>query len=129
MGSKEGFQPEKIVNYSENENTDLHKFYLTGDWKNHKDSMELISDTGTIKLLYNAKEVNIVSDNKAHLKIFLDEKLVSEKMHGSSMNLESSVNTSKPDLYNIISDEESSSHLMELKIKGKGFHIFTFTFG
>ncbi|MBS1268881.1 MAG: Thiol-disulfide oxidoreductase ResA [Nitrosopumilus sp.] len=129
LGSKEGFQPEKIVNYSENENTDLHKFYLTGDWKNHKDSMELISDTGTIKLLYNAKEVNIVSDNKAHLKIFLDEKLVSEKMHGSSMNLESSVNTSKPDLYNIISDEESSSHLMELKIKGKGFHIFTFTFG
>ncbi len=40
LGSEEGFQQGRIVSYSEPENIDLHKFYLTGDWKNYDDSME-----------------------------------------------------------------------------------------
>ena len=51
LGSEEGFQPGKTISYSEPANIDLHKFYLIGDWKNYDDSMELISETGTIKLL------------------------------------------------------------------------------
>jgi len=129
LGNKEGFQPENVVSYSKHENIDLHKFYLTGDWKNHKDSMELISETGTIKLLYNAKEVNIVSDNNSHMEIFLDDKPISKELSGNSINLKNSMNTSKPDLYNIVSEKESSSHIIEIKIQGQGFKIFTFTFG
>ena len=72
LGSEEGFQPGKTISYSEPDNINLHKFYLTGDWKNYDDSMELISETGTIKLLYNAKEVNIVTENDAELEIFLE---------------------------------------------------------
>ena len=129
LGSEEGFQPGKIVTYSEPESIDLHKFYLTGEWKNHEDSMELISETGSIKLLYNAKEVNIVTDEKAELELFLDGETLSEKYSGVDITSGNILTESEPNLYNIVNADESSSHIMEIKVKGKGFQIFTFTFG
>jgi len=129
LGSEEGFQPGKTVTYSESNKVDLHKFYLTGDWKNYEDSMELVSDTGTIKLLYNAKQVNIVTDNDAELEIFLDGKPIPAKYSGDDITSGNFLIVSEPDLYNIINSENSASHLMEIQIKGKGFQIFTFTFG
>ena len=129
LGSSEGFQPEKTVTYSEPDNIDLHKFYPTGIWKNHEDSMELISETGTIKLLYNAKEVNIVTENTAELEIFLDGKPIDTEYSGIDIVSENKLIVSEPNIYNIISSEESATHTMEIKIHGKGFKIFTFTFG
>ena len=129
LGSEEGFQPGKTVTYSESDKVDLHKFYLTGDWKNYEDSMELVSDTGTIKLLYNAKQVNIVTDNDAELEIFLDGEPIPAKYSGDDITSRNSLIVSEPDLYNIVNSENSASHLMEIQIKGKGFQIFTFTFG
>jgi len=129
LGSEEGFKPGKTVTYSESNKVDLHKFYLTGDWKNYEDSMELVSDTGTIKLRYNAKQVNIVTDNVAELEIFLDGEPIPAKYSGDDITSGNMLIASEPDLYNIISSENSSSHLMEIQIEGKGFQIFTFTFG
>ena len=129
LGSEEGFQPGKIVTYSKSDKVDLHKFYLTGDWKNYEDSMELVSDTGTIKLRYNAKQVNIVTDNVAELEIFLDGEPIPAKYSGDDITSGNRLTVSEPDLYNIISSENSSSHLMEIQIEGRGFQLFTFTFG
>ena len=129
LGSQEGFQPEKIVTYSEPDNIELHKFYPTGTWKNHEDSMELTSETGTIKLLYNAKEVNIVTENNAELEIFLDGNPIDSAYSGSDIASGNKLIVSEPDVYNVISSEESSTHTMEIKVQGKGFKIFTFTFG
>jgi len=128
LGSDEGFQPGKIVTYLDQNNIELHKFYLTGEWKNHKDSMELISETGTIKLLYNAKEVNIVTDKMAELEIFLDGELIPAKYLGKDSTKNGTI-VSEAGLYNIINNENSASHEMEIKISGKGFQMFTFTFG
>ena len=91
--------------------------------------MELVSDTGTIKLLYNAKQVNIVTDNTAELKIFLDGNLIPAKYSGDDIISGNRLTVSEPNLYNIINSENSASHLMEIQIKGEGFQIFTFTFG
>ncbi|NWK01443.1 redoxin family protein [Marine Group I thaumarchaeote] len=129
LGSEEGFKPGKIVTYLESDKIDLDKFYLTGDWKNYEDSMELVSDTGTIKLLYTAKQVNIVTDNVAELEIFLDGEPIHAKYSGDDITSGNILIVSEPDLYNIISSENSSSHVMEIQINGKGFQIFTFTFG
>lgn len=129
LGSQEGFQPEKIVTYSEPEKIDLHKFYPTGVWKNHEDGMKLISETGTIKLLYNAKEVNIVTEGNAELEIFLDDVPIDSGYAGTDIVSGNKVRVSEPNIYNIISSEESATHTMEIKITGKGFKIFTFTFG
>ena len=129
LGSQEGFQPGQTVTYSEPDKIDLHKFYLIGDWKNHEDSMELVSETGTIKLLYNAKEVNIVTENQGEIEILLDEEPLPAEYAGADIVEKSNLTVSEPDLYNIINSDDSSSHVLELKVKGKGFQIFTFTFG
>ena len=129
LGSEEGFQPGKIVTYSEPEKIDLHKFYPIGDWKNYDDSMELISETGVIKLLYNAKEVNIVTENSAELEIFLDGEPLSEEYAGTDITNGNTLQVDEAGLYNIINRDASSSHNIEIKVKGAGFQIFTFTFG
>ena len=129
LGSDEGFQPNRIVSYSEPEKIDLHKFYLTGEWQNHNDSMELISETGSIQLLYNAKEVNIVTENDAELEIFLDGEPISAKYSGTDITSGNKLIVSEPNLYNVVNSEDSATHIMEIKVTGSGFQIFTFTFG
>ena len=129
LGSEEGFQPGKIISYSEPENVDLHKFYLIGDWKNYEDSMELTSEVGSIKLLYNAKEVNIVTENRAELEILLDGKPLPREYSGKDISDGNLLHVTEAGLYNIITSDSSASHLIEINVKGKGFQIFTFTFG
>ena len=129
LGSDEGFQPERIVEYAKPNNIELNKFYPIGNWKNHEDSMELMDSTGSIKVSFNAKEVNIVTENKAQLEIFLDGVPLSKKYSGSDISFENKMNVSNPGMYNIISTENSISHTMEIIIQGKGFQAFTFTFG
>jgi thiol-disulfide isomerase/thioredoxin len=129
LGSEEGFQPGRTISYSEPEKVDLHKFYPIGDWKNYEDSMELISETGTIKLLYNAKEVNIVTENVAELEILLDGKSLPSEYSGKDIVDNNLVHVTEPGLYNIINSDTSSTHFIEIKVKGEGFQIFTFTFG
>ncbi len=129
LGSEEGFQPGEIVEYQEPEKIDLHKFYPVGKWGNYGDSMELVSETGTIKLLYNAKEVNIVTENDAELEIFLDGEPLPSKYSGTDIKDGNILQVTGAGLYNIITDEASSTHLIEINVKGQGFQIFTFTFG
>ena len=129
LGSDEGFQPEKIVKYNEPNNIELNKFYPIGNWKNHKDSMELTGSTGSIKMSFNAKEVNIVTENNAQLEIFLDGVALTEKYAGSDISFGNKIEVSNAGMYNIISSETSISHTMEILIEGKGFQAFTFTFG
>ncbi len=129
LGSEEGFQPEKTVTYSEPSKIDLHKFYPIGKWDNNKENMQLVSDTGIIKLQYNAKEVNIVTENNATLKIFLDGEPLPENYTGSDITSGNELVTSEAKLYNIISSKNSASHLLEIEIQGKEFQVFAFTFG
>ena len=129
LGSEEGFQHEKIVKYYEPNNIELDKFYPIGNWNNQEDSMELTQTNGSIKLSYNAKEVNIVTENYAELEIFLDGIPLTKENQGTDIVEGNKLKVSNPGMYNIISDETSSIHIMEIKIQGEGFRIFTFTFG
>jgi hypothetical protein len=96
---------------------------------NLEDSMKLESESGSIKVLYHAKEVNIVTANQADLEIFLDGAPVDETYAGSDLNSGNAITVAEPDLYNIISSKEPATHELEVKIKGQGFEIYTFTFG
>lgn len=129
LGSPEGINPDKITTYEEPEHLDLHKFYLIGDWKNLEDNMELESDSGAIKLLYHAKEVNIVSSNSAQLEIFLDGKPLETNNAGKDIDTGNKITVSEPRLYNIINSPDSGTHELEIKVNQKGFEIYTFTFG
>jgi len=129
LGSQEGFQPSRTVTYTEPTNIELNKFYPIGNWKNHEDGMELTTLNGSIKLSFNAKEVNIVTENNAQLEIFLDGVPLTEKYSGTDIVSGNQLIVSDPGMYNIINSDTSISHIMEIQIKGKGFQAFTFTFG
>ncbi|MDH3678169.1 MAG: redoxin domain-containing protein [Nitrosopumilus sp.] len=129
LGSSEGFNQNKITTYREPDSLDLHKFYLVGDWANLEDSMRLESDSGSIKVLYHAKEVNIVTANNAEMEIFLDGMPLNENYSGTDIESNNKITVSEPDLYNIISSQKSATHELEIKINQKGFEIYTFTFG
>ena len=129
LGSQEGFSPGRTVTYAEPDAVNLHKFYPVGEWTNYPDSMELESDSGVIKLRYNAKEVNIVTEDAAELEIFLDGKPIPQELAGMDITSGNMVIVDDPDLYNIVTGDSSEEHLLEIRVSGQGFQIFTFTFG
>jgi thiol-disulfide isomerase/thioredoxin len=129
LGSSEGFQANKIVDYKSTDDLELHKFYLTGEWRNNSENMELISNEGTIRILYNAKQVNIVAAGQSNLEIYLDGQPIKSDISGSDLSIDSTVNVNESRLYNLIESKNSESGILELRIDKPGFQIFTFTFG
>ncbi len=90
--------------------------------------MRLESEKGSIKLLFHAKEVNIVTANMAEIEIYLDGNPIPEKYAGKDVQ-DGILKVREPSLYNVISSETASTHELELQVKNTGFEIFTFTFG
>lgn len=128
LGNEQGFKPGQTVMYNAPQNIDLHKFYLTGKWHNFQDGMRLESEKGSIKLLFHAKEVNIVTSNMAEIEVYLDGNPIPEKYSGKDVQA-GILKVDEPSLYNIITSDEASTHELELQIKKPGVEIFTFTFG
>lgn len=111
--------------------------YLNGTWRVNKDNVELESDEGIVVLEYSAKAVNIVagSDTISNAIIFLDGIPVgtsneNNKITGKGTDVGedgvAAVNDYR--LYNIV-DADYGVHTVTINIKGKGFKLFTFTFG
>ncbi len=121
MASEEGFKPEQVNHYSMPANIEANKAYLIGDWLNKGDYSELVGQTGSVLLVYAAKNVNIVgsADNATELKIFLDGNAV-----------EGTENLVKAErLYNVVSADTYGAHVLEIESSRPGFRIYTFTFG
>ncbi len=118
MGNKEGWQPNKVIEYGSPDTFIENKFHLEGMWKNNKDNMEVISQKGKIILPYTAKVVNIVagSNEKKEITVLLD---------GKKTN---TISISNFDLYTIVESKDYSEHMLELEIP-QGVMVYTFTFG
>jgi len=129
LGSSEGFQANKIVDYKSTDDLELHKFYLTGEWRNNSENMELISNEGTIRILYNAKQVNIVAAGQSNLEIYLDGQPIKADISGNDLSIDSTLDVNESRLYNLVESKNSESGILELRIDKPGFQIFTFTFG
>lgn len=118
MGSPQGWQPEQVVTYTTPKTIENNKFYLTGDYLNKNDNMELVSDTGTLTIKYFAKNVNLVAGSKTKTQI-------SVKLDATPL---STLEVSDFDLYNIVSKEDYGEHTLEIQAQ-KGLMVYTFTFG
>lgn len=129
LGSPEGFQPGQTVTYAAPDRVDSNKFYPVGMWKNLRGSMELAEDAGAIYASYHAKQVNIVTANPAELEIFLDGKPIPPEFAGTDIVDGNILRVSEPRLYNVVDSDASERHLLEMRVSGQGFQIFTFTFG
>jgi thiol-disulfide isomerase/thioredoxin len=130
FGNPEGLPPEQIVEYKIPFEIESNKAYLEGTWKINKDDSELLSDEGMIILPYSAKVVNIVagSQSGSELEILIDENPLTAIKMGLDTDEKSRSSVRDFTLYNLV-DYEYGEHTIQIKIKGKGFKINTFTFG
>jgi hypothetical protein len=125
--------------------------YLEGQWKNKPDNIELQSEMGRIVLNYSAKSVNIVAggpvgatgrvsvDNFTNI---LDRPIsfpssssstslqkVKEGLGTDISNVTSQFSIDSQRLYNLINSNEYGQHVVTVDVRGKGFQLYTFTFG
>ena len=131
LGNPEGFKPDSVVNYSIPENSDIKPstIYLSGEWKNNVDSMELQGQVGKIVLSYSAKSVNIVAGGKGELHIIEDQVQLTGDGRGSDVSESGQVDVDGQRLYNIAMHDNYGNHTIEITAIGSGFQIYTFTFG
>jgi thiol-disulfide isomerase/thioredoxin len=132
LGNPEGFKPDQTVNYSlANIDSDIkpNAIYLDGEWKNNADNMELQSETGRIALVYSAKSVNIVAGGKGEASISEDGKALQGKYRGADLLEEGKFTIDGQRLYNLSMHDKYGAHSIVVDIKGKGFQVYTFTFG
>jgi thiol-disulfide isomerase/thioredoxin len=141
IGNSEGFKPNQTVTYSVPQRSDLkpNTIYLIGDWKNNADNMELQSDTGSIALAYSAKSVNIVAGGRGgegegeggeELSISEDGVALTNKSgRGTEVSEQGKLVVDGQRLYNLVMHEGYDWHSLIIDVKGKGFQIYTFTFG
>ena len=133
LGNVEGFQPNQIILYAFSaEEIQPNIVYLEGEWKNNADHVELVSTTGKVKLLYKAKALNIVAGNAGELKINLNGNPLQEIEKGEDVQFQNGagiVITADKKLYNMVNATGYAPRLIEMNVTGKGFQLYTFTFG
>jgi thiol-disulfide isomerase/thioredoxin len=132
LGNIEGFNPDKTVNYTiPTSNLKPNVIYLQGLWKNNPDSMELVGPDGKIILSYSSKSVNIVAGGKGEITVKEDGKntQTDNPFKGNDLDTGGKVNIDGQRLYNIAEHADYGNHLIEIKAKGSGFRLYTFTFG
>jgi thiol-disulfide isomerase/thioredoxin len=150
IGNPEGFKPDQIVSYSISSDMSLKPgiVYLHGSWKNNPDNVELQSNTGRIALIYYAKSVNMVAggkgegivindnDNGEHRVAGANGQVVlsasanmSNKSLGQDLSQNGSFSIDGQRLYNLAMHDDYNAHFIIIDVKGKGFQLYTFTFG
>jgi thiol-disulfide isomerase/thioredoxin len=132
LGNIEGFNPDRTVNYTiPTSNLKSNVIYLQGLWKNNPDSMELVGPDGKIILSYSSKSVNIVAGGKGEITVKEDGKntQTDNPFKGNDLDTEGKLDIDGQRLYNIAEHADYGSHHLEIKAKGSGFKLYTFTFG
>jgi hypothetical protein len=138
LGNPQNFEPDQIVSYTIPSNTNFkpNMVYLDGQWKNNRDNMELQSDTGGIALIYYAKAANIVASGKGQTGTVTDDgggvratAKMSNKSVGVDLTKDGKFVLDGQRLYNLALYNDYGAHSIVVDVKGKGFQLYTFTFG
>ena len=131
LGSSEGYKPDQVVKYTIPDDSKIvpNRIYLAGEWKNNNDHMELQSEVGCILLPYSAKAVNIVAGGSGELNILEDNSKLDDSSRGTDISEDGTVKIDGQRLYNIVGHEQYGNHNIAIEVVGRGFQIYTFTFG
>ncbi|MBI4043848.1 MAG: redoxin domain-containing protein [Candidatus Diapherotrites archaeon] len=131
LGNAEGFQPNEIVVYALPSSVEKNRVYLEGTWENHSDHVRLASDTGKIVLKYEAKSVNIVAGGTAQVEVEPGQSPGINALGTDAQNVNGKavVQVAGQKLYNVVSDSDYFEKTLTLHVNGKGFELYTFTFG
>jgi thiol-disulfide isomerase/thioredoxin len=133
IGNPQNFQPDQIIPYSIPPNTNFNPdiVYLDGQWKNNPDNMELQSNMGRIILTYYAKDVNIVAGGHGQQGIVTEDgvtKILNNSL-GKDLTPDGKFVLDGQRLYNLALHNNYGSHSIIINVSGKGFELYTFTFG
>jgi thiol-disulfide isomerase/thioredoxin len=132
LGNSEGYKPDQVVRYTISDDTKImpNRIYLEGEWRNNADHMELQTNVGRIVLSYSAKAVNIVAGGNGELHIIEDSNLpLGNSSRGTDVSENGIVKIDGQRLYNIVDHEDYGNHQIAIEVAGRGFQIYTFTFG
>ncbi|HJU33538.1 MAG TPA: thioredoxin family protein [Nitrososphaera sp.] len=131
LGNSEGYKPDQVVTYAIPDDTKIvpNRIYLEGEWKNNADHMELQSEVGRIMISYSAKAVNIVAGGRGQLHILEDNSPIDKSSSGTDVSENGVVKIDGQRLYNVIAHTGYGNHQLAVEVAGKGFQIYTFTFG
>ena len=136
IGNDEGLRPEAVVAYAAPSQGSYGQLvpnvvYFGGTWKNNPDNLELVSDEGRVVLKYTARAVNVVAGSEqqpALLQSILDGSLLNSTNSGSDVK-KSLATVDEQRLYNLVMDDGYNTKAVEVNVRGKGFKLYTFTFG
>ena len=133
LGNPQNFQPDQTIPYSIPPNTSFNPdiVYLDGLWKNNPDNMELQSNSGHIVLTYNARAVNIVAGGHGQQGIVTEDgatKILNNSL-GKDLTQDGKFVLDGQRLYNLALYNNYGSHSIIINVSGKGFQLYTFTFG
>lgn len=133
LGNSQNFEPEQTVTYTIPSNTNLQPniVYLDGQWKNNRDNIELQGNSGSIILTYYAKAVNIVASGKGQTGTVTEDgnSKIPIKSIGTDLNNDGKFILNGQRLYNLALHDSYGVHSIIINVKGKGFQLYTFTFG
>jgi hypothetical protein len=156
LGNIENFQPDETVSYTipcinNITNFKPNSVYLEGQWKNNPDNVELQSETGRIVLNYFARSVSIVAggppgatgsvsvDNVTDIQYCLTSfplsssstsiQKVNEGLGTDISDWRSQFSIDGQRLYNLNSSNEYVQRVITVDVRGKGFQLYTYTFG
>ncbi len=129
LGNPEGYRPDQTVKYTIPEDIKPNTIYLSGEWKNNPDHMELKGQAGQIILEYSAKSVNIVAGGAGKISVSEDGSALTEESLGTDLSENGSTTIDGQRLYNVITHSRYGDHHLVIDTVGEGFQIYTFTFG
>ena len=92
----------------------------------------MVSDTGKIFLTYYAKAINIVAGGngqKANILGDIQNVVDGSKNLAIDLDENKSVTINQQKLYNIGLYKDYGIRSIEIDVQGKGFQLYTFTFG
>jgi thiol-disulfide isomerase/thioredoxin len=133
LGNPQNFQPDQTISYSIPQNTSFKPdtVYLDGRWKNNPDNMELESNTGRIILTYYAKDLNIVAGGHGQQGIVAEDGAtkMSNNSIGKDLTPDGKFVLDGQRLYNLALHKNYGAPSIIINVSGKGFQLYTFTFG
>jgi thiol-disulfide isomerase/thioredoxin len=133
LASPEGFREGEIVAYAEPESRTVRDagpggvFFLAGRWRNAAELVRAESAGAKVILPFYARDVFVVARGPATVRVLLDGRPVAaaaaaSDVHGANLRV------GGPRLYRVIALPKAGAHVLTL-VAGRGFSLFTFTFG
>ena len=135
IGNPEGYRRDREVDYPPVDGSVIRRagtagmFFLEGRWRARDEYLEAAEDGARLVLPYFARDVFFVAaaGSPVEVRLLLDGRTVPPPALGADAR-DGSVRVTRSDLYRLIVLQRPQSRELTL-IAGKGFRLYTFTFG